>query len=118
MLQCPWPLAPVRRGFFLAKAGERDPDLLCERVLFEFARPQTVVVTTPNIEYNVKFETLAADSMRHKDHRFEWTRHEFESWAESIADRFAYTVRFLPVGPEDAVVGAPTQMAVFFEKKR
>src|SRR5579864_6346122 len=84
-----------------------------ERVLFEFARPQTVVVTTPNIEYNVKFETLPAGKMRHKDHRFEWTRPEFQSWANTIAKRFGYNVRFMPVGPEDPVVGSPTQMGIF-----
>lgn len=92
-----------------------DPPRLAafERVVFECARPATVVITTPNVEYNVKWETLPAGKFRHKDHRFEWTRAEFQSWAEGIANRFAYTVRFLPVGPEDTVVGAPTQMAVF-----
>jgi 3' terminal RNA ribose 2'-O-methyltransferase Hen1 len=93
----------------------QDPPRLAafERVLFEFARPATVVVTTPNVEYNVRFETLPAGKMRHKDHRFEWTRDEFQSWANGIAGRFAYSVRFLPVGPEDASVGSPTQMGVF-----
>ena len=92
-----------------------DPPRLSafERSLFEFARPGTVVLTTPNIEYNVKFETLPAGRLRHRDHRFEWTRTEFERWASSIADRFAYRVRFLPVGSVDSVVGPPTQMAVF-----
>ncbi len=92
-----------------------DPPRLAafERVLFEFARPGTVVLTTPNREYNVKWETLPAGKFRHRDHRFEWTRAEFQGWANGIAARFGYTVRFLPVGPEDAVVGAPTQMGVF-----
>ena len=84
-----------------------------ERVLFEFAHPQTVVVTTPNVEYNVKFETLPAGKMRHKDHRFEWTRAEFQSWATKIAAQFGYSVRFLPIGPEDQVVVSPTQMGIF-----
>jgi 3' terminal RNA ribose 2'-O-methyltransferase Hen1 len=84
-----------------------------ERVLFEFARPHVVVLTTPNVEYNVKFEDLPAGKLRHKDHRFEWTRGEFQAWAESVAQRFGYGVRFLPVGAEDAAVGAPTQMGVF-----
>lgn len=93
----------------------QDPPRLAafERVLFEFARPQTVVVTTPNVEYNVKFETLPAGKMRHKDHRFEWTRVEFQTWANTIAKRFGYSVRFLPIGPEDSVVGSPTQMGIF-----
>ena len=84
-----------------------------ERVLFESARPKTVVVTTPNAEYNVKFETLPAGQFRHKDHRFEWTRGQFQEWAGRIAERFGYTVRFLPVGEEDSQVGSPTQMGVF-----
>lgn len=84
-----------------------------ERVLFECARPGTVVLTTPNVEYNVKWETLPAGKFRHKDHRFEWTRAEFQAWASGIATKFHYHVRFLPVGPEDGSVGAPTQMGVF-----
>lgn len=84
-----------------------------ERVLFEFTRPGAVVLTTPNAEYNVRFENLPAGQFRHKDHRFEWTRAEFQSWAESVAGRNGYTVRFLAVGAEDAEVGAPTQMGVF-----
>jgi 3' terminal RNA ribose 2'-O-methyltransferase Hen1 len=84
-----------------------------ERVLFESARPKTVVVTTPNAEYNVKFETLRAGQFRHKDHRFEWTREQFQQWSRRVAERFGYTVRFLPVGEEDPQLGAPTQMGVF-----
>jgi len=93
----------------------QDPPRLLafERVLFEFACPRTVVVTTPNVEYNVKFETLPAGKFRHKDHRFEWTRGQFQNWAKGIAERFGYAVRFLPVGPEDASVGSPTQMGIF-----
>ena len=87
-----------------------------ERVLFEFACPRLIVVTTPNIEYNVKFENLQAGNFRHKDHRFEWTRDEFQSWAAGIAKRFGYTVVFHPIGPEDENVGPPTQMAVFTRK--
>jgi 3' terminal RNA ribose 2'-O-methyltransferase Hen1 len=92
-----------------------DPARLaaCERVVFEFARPGTVVVTTPNAEYNVKFEQSPSGRLRHHDHRFEWSRAEFRAWADAIAVRFGYAVQFVPVGPEDAVVGAPTQMAVF-----
>ncbi len=92
-----------------------DPPRLAafERLLFEFARPRTVVITTPNREYNVNFETLPAGRLRHRDHRFEWTRAEFETWSRTVADRYGYTVRHLPIGPEDPERGAPTQMAVF-----
>lgn len=84
-----------------------------ERVLFEFARPAHVVVTTPNAEYNALFPSLPAGHFRHRDHRFEWSRQEFATWAERLAGTFKYRVRIQPVGPEDAVRGAPTQMAVF-----
>lgn len=84
-----------------------------ERVLFEFAQPRAIVLTTPNVEYNAKFETLPAGKMRHKDHRFEWTRAEFQHWANYVADRHSYSVRYLPVGEENQDLGAPTQMAVF-----
>ncbi len=84
-----------------------------ERNVFEFARPKTVVVTTPNAEYNVKWDMLPEGAMRHGDHRFEWTRAEFASWAEGVSERFGYDVRLEIIGPADDVVGAPTQMAVF-----
>jgi 3' terminal RNA ribose 2'-O-methyltransferase Hen1 len=92
-----------------------DPPRLAafERVLFEFARPQVVVLTTPNAEYNVKWESLPAGKFRHKDHRFEWTRAEFQAWAAQICERFGYHVRYLPIGDEDATLGAPSQMGVF-----
>ena len=88
-----------------------------ERVLFEFARPVTIIITTPNVEYNPKFETLPEGQLRHKDHRFEWTRAEFQSWAQMVSERFGYAARFLPIGTEDAEVGAPSQMAVFVRGK-
>jgi 3' terminal RNA ribose 2'-O-methyltransferase Hen1 len=84
-----------------------------ERALWEFARPRAVALTTPNAEYNVRWETLPAGRFRHHDHRFEWTRERFRAWAEGVAGRFGYAVRYLPVGPEDPEVGPPTQLAVF-----
>ena len=96
-----------------------DPPRLSamERVLFEFARPTTIVLTTPNREYNVMWDTLPAGHLRHADHRFEWTRQEFQNWADGVAKRQGYVVRFLPVGPVDDTVGSPTQMAVFERAK-
>ncbi|GGQ77340.1 3' terminal RNA ribose 2'-O-methyltransferase Hen1 [Streptomyces flaveolus] len=84
-----------------------------EYAVFGSARPRTVVVTTPNVEYNVRWETLPAGHVRHRDHRFEWTREEFRTWARAVAERHGYGVEFRPVGPDDPEVGPPTQMAVF-----
>lgn len=92
-----------------------DPPRLAafERVLFEFAKPKIIVLTTPNREYNAMWETLPAGDFRHPDHRFEWTRQEFQDWANRVAEQHGYSVRFLPVGPVDEAVGSPTQMGVF-----
>lgn len=84
-----------------------------QRVLFECARPETVVVTTPNREYNAKFPDLANGSLRHKDHRFEWTRAEFTDWAGRVAAAHGYEVEIQPIGEVDDDLGAPTQMGVF-----
>jgi 3' terminal RNA ribose 2'-O-methyltransferase Hen1 len=106
-------------GFDAAAAVEviehLDPPRLTafERVVFEFARPAAVVLTTPNAEYNVKFPGLTAGKFRHRDHRFEWTREQFRTWAEGVAGRHGYTVTFAGIGEEDPAVGSPTQMAVF-----
>ncbi|MEP3479592.1 MAG: 3' terminal RNA ribose 2'-O-methyltransferase Hen1 [Fuerstiella sp.] len=92
-----------------------DPPRLAafERVVFEFAKPTTVVVTTPNAEYNVLWENLPAGKFRHSDHRFEWTRQQFQSWTEQIAMRFSYRVELKTIGPVHDQHGSPSQMAVF-----
>lgn len=92
-----------------------DPERLpaLEYAVFGSARPRTVLVTTPNVEYNVRWESLPAGHVRHGDHRFEWTREEFRAWAGGVAARYGYGVEFVPVGDDDPEVGPPTQMAVF-----
>jgi 3' terminal RNA ribose 2'-O-methyltransferase Hen1 len=92
-----------------------DPERLpaLERAVFGCAAPAAVVVTTPNAEYNPHFATLPAGAMRHRDHRFEWTRAQFQTWAERAADTHGYQVRFRPVGPEHPDAGPPTQLALF-----
>jgi len=92
-----------------------DPDRLpaLERTVFGFAAPATVLVTTPNVEYNPHFTTLPEGAKRHPDHRFEWTRAQFRGWAEAAAGTYRYQVRFLPVGPGHPDAGPPTQLAVF-----
>ena len=84
-----------------------------ERVLFEHARPGLLVITTPNVEYNALFPGLPAGRLRHRDHRFEWTRAQFQAWTQHVGNRYGYTATCTPVGPEDPILGAPSQMAVF-----
>ena len=93
----------------------RDLRLL-NGLIFEFTCPRTIVLTTPNIEYNVKFEDLQAGPFRHKDHRFEWTRNEFQSWASDVAKRFGYAVEFHPIGPEAEGVGPPNTNGSLYSK--
>jgi 3' terminal RNA ribose 2'-O-methyltransferase Hen1 len=88
-----------------------------ERVVFEFAAPATVIVTTPNREYNALFPFLAAGKLRHRDHRFEWTRAEFGAWAGRAAQTYGYAVELSGIGPVDPQLGAPSQMAVFSKSR-
>ncbi|GAA4998283.1 3' terminal RNA ribose 2'-O-methyltransferase Hen1 [Actinopolymorpha pittospori] len=92
-----------------------DPERLpaLERTVFAHARPSAVVVTTPNVEFNARYESLRAGGMRHPDHRFEWSRAEFEAWARRAGNAHGYDVRFVPIGELDPDLGPPTQMAVF-----
>jgi len=92
-----------------------DPHRLpsLERSAFAVTRPRAVVVTTPNRDYNTLFETMPADTMRHLDHRFEWSRDEFAAWATRTADRHGYHVDIHPVGESDDMLGSPTQLALF-----
>lgn len=84
-----------------------------EKVLFQHAKPKTIIITTPNREYNATWETLPEGAMRHGDHRFEWTREEFGEWAQGLAKQYDYSVAFYAIGPEASSLGSPTQMGVF-----
>ena len=91
-----------------------EPRLVAlERSVFQFARPTTVVITTPNSEYNQLFTDYQEGQMRHSDHRFEWTRAEFEAWGNRIASTYGYVVVYKPVGEEQPEVGALSQMGIF-----
>ena len=92
-----------------------DPPRLraLEHAVFHAARPAAVIVTTPNAEYNVLYETLEAGRMRHRDHRFEWSRAQFADWAQRVGATHGYAVEYRPVGEIDPDHGASTQMAVF-----
>lgn len=84
-----------------------------ERVLFEFSRPKTVIVTTPNVEYNVNYENMKENNLRHSDHRFEWTKSQFIEWANEICEKYGYSVTLKNIGDLDDSSNSPTQMGVF-----
>lgn len=108
-------LAGLDAAVLMEVVEHLDPPrlLALARSVFGAAKPGLVVVTTPNAEHNVRFPGLAPGAFRHTDHRFEWTRAEFHSWATTVANSYGYGVRFLPVGQDDPDVGPPTQLAVF-----
>jgi small RNA 2'-O-methyltransferase len=85
---------------------------LIERSVFAVVRPRTVVITTPNREYN-RLYGMEEGEMRHADHKFEWNRARFRAWALGVAERNGYDVSFEDVGRADPLLGSPTQMAVF-----
>jgi len=112
------------RGFDAAAVVEviehLDPPRIVafEKVVFGHARPGTVVLTTPNAEYNALFAGLPADSFRHGDHRFEWTRPQLRAWAEGVASSYGYRAELSGIGPQGtgpggADLGCPSQLAVF-----
>ena len=108
-------LAGLDAAVLMEVIEHMDPPRLgaLEQTVFGAAQPGAVLITTPNVEYNVRFTDLHPGAMRHPDHRFEWTRPQFRDWAAGVAGRRNYEVRFLPVGPDDPEVGPPTQLAVF-----
>jgi hypothetical protein len=73
------------------------------------------VITTPNIEYN---EIYGISRFRHGDHRFEWNRTQFQSWAKETARRYGYRVSFEDIGEADEKLGPPTQMGIFVREGR
>jgi 3' terminal RNA ribose 2'-O-methyltransferase Hen1 len=82
-------------------------------VIFGEAHPATLVLTTPNLEYNKNYANLTGNGLRHRDHRFEWTREQFRAWANAAAERYGYRVRYEDIGDRDEEKGAPTQMGIF-----
>jgi 3' terminal RNA ribose 2'-O-methyltransferase Hen1 len=91
-----------------------DPGRLTtvEHAVFRRARPATVIVTTPNRDYNV-LHGMPEDALRHPDHRFEWGRARFRGWAFGMARRNGYSAHFDDIGDVDPLLGGSTQMATF-----
>ncbi|MBE0414094.1 methyltransferase domain-containing protein [Yoonia sp.] len=110
--------APDLAGFDCAILVETiehiDPDRLSqlERALFRVMRPGTVVITTPNAEFN-SLLGVPAHRMRHPDHRFEWDRARFRRWCRRAADHANYETRFHDIAGQHPALGGASQMAVF-----
>lgn len=83
-----------------------------EQNVFAVMRPEQIILTTPNSEYNPLYG-LYSGELRDPDHQFEWTRHKFQLWAKGVAARHNYEVHFSGIGEADLQLGSPTQMAVF-----
>jgi 3' terminal RNA ribose 2'-O-methyltransferase Hen1 len=88
---------------------------LVEHAVFAWSRPQTVVITTPNQEYNV-LHGMPPGAMRHPGHCFEWNRRKFRKWATGLAARNGYSVVFDAIGAADPLLGSSTQLALFGRK--
>lgn len=91
-----------------------EPDRLdtLESSVFETMAPSSVIVTTPNRDYNALYG-LGSNEFRHPDHRFEFTCAEFERWCERVADEYRYSVTVSAIGEMDMDVGSSSQLAVF-----
>jgi 3' terminal RNA ribose 2'-O-methyltransferase Hen1 len=80
-----------------------------EKNIFEFIKPKLLIITTPNADYNTKFQQ---PGFRHPDHRFEWTRDEFKVFCEKSI-KYGYTYEISFIGDIEPALGGPTQMGVF-----
>lgn len=90
------------------------PDRLSvlERAIFTKMRPATVVITTPNAEYNSVLG-VPSHRFRHPGHLFEWDRAKFGRWATGVAARNGYVVTCRDSAGHHPVLGGASQMAVF-----
>lgn len=73
-------------------------------------KPQVLLITTPNAEYNPVYQM--EEGIRHKDHRFEWSRAEFAEWTYCLARNYAYEVQIDGIGEEAEGYGHPSQLAI------
>lgn len=92
--------------------AERLPKAL-DTILHSYA-PESLIITTPNREYNELYDM--DNHFRHDDHRFEWTRKEFQDWCSERNHQDHYELEFSGIGEEQELQGQPTQMCVFKRK--
>ncbi|CAF0911034.1 unnamed protein product [Rotaria sordida] len=89
--------------------------------VFGYICPRMVIITTPNADFNVLFTTMICGKYRHADHKFEFTRHEFNIWSQKIAHTYGYLVEFNGVGEAPSNekhrnIGTCTQIAIFYRQ--
>ena len=115
--------------YFDERLKNKDVIILCEVIehideerlpkamdlIFEQYYPASLIITTPNKEYNHVYQM--AESMRHNDHRFEWSRDEFRQWCIRMNHSERYELSFEGIGNEDETYGFPTQMCTFIRKE-
>ena len=68
-------------------------------VVFSKIKPKLIIVSTPNNEFNVVFQILnnckfdhcpsGKYKFRHADHKFEWTRKEFNDWCMALLNKYS-----------------------------
>uniref|UniRef100_H2YXS7 Small RNA 2'-O-methyltransferase n=1 Tax=Ciona savignyi TaxID=51511 RepID=H2YXS7_CIOSA len=84
------------------------------QAVFGYINPKTVIISTPNADFNVLFGLNGC--FRHWDHKFEWTRKQFQSWCENICKDYQYSVEYDGVGVDPDKTqnfGYCSQFAIF-----
>ncbi|XP_019086697.1 PREDICTED: small RNA 2'-O-methyltransferase [Camelina sativa] len=121
-------LYDVDIGTCLEVIEHMEEDQACqfgEKVLSLF-RPKLLIVSTPNFEFNTILQRSTPETQeedktesqlpkfRNHDHKFEWTREQFNNWASKLAKVHNYSVEFSGVGGSGEVEpGFASQIAVF-----
>lgn len=88
---------------------------IMETILKDY-QPRVLIITTPNREYNQVYDM--GEEYRHPDHRFEWTREEFNEWCKKQNNAGYYDLTFDGIGEEHELFGFSTQMCLFYRKER
>ncbi|GAF20898.1 HEN1 C-terminal domain [Bacillus sp. JCM 19047] len=121
---------PLRSSLFYYdnRLQNKDVIILCEviehieefrlpkmmKMILSDYRPQTLFISTPNYEYNQLYNL--GEGYRHPDHRFEWTRDQFQTWCQAVNTGF-YNLEFTGIGEEHRQFGHPTQLCHFQRKE-
>lgn len=105
---------------------EEDEASLFGSVVLSSFCPAVLIVSTPNYEYNPILQRSAMPNkeeepeenagpckFRNHDHKFEWTRAQFQHWATGLAASHSYSVEFSGVGGSGEEPGYASQIAVF-----